>query len=285
LKVFYKVWINSKLGRLIFFLFLLEPISGLVQKEDKATAQSKWAAQGYFFGGYSPLAEINANYFTTSADLLSNFDFTDENIKQQKAVWGAEFDFLYQFNVPYIIGAGFAFTLDIPGELNLKRSSRQEFLNLSYSLASYLLVIKIGQEFYRGKQIFIRGFFEPRIGFGSLSILEEVSGADFGAARTNNTRLKSVAWGVGATLDVMWRLNIRNGVIFGLHADFLSYNNWRGNDPAGNPGRLVSVPLSSNSSEEVLKFLQDGREIPGDQKDAAFLVTVASFYIGYWQAL
>ena len=252
---------------------------------EKTEAQNKWAAQGFFQAGYSPFTEINNNYSNTALDLTSNFDFAGQGVKNQHFLWGAEFDLLYQFRIPYLVGAGFAFTLDSPGSLDVKKQTREEFLKISYSLASYLLHLKLGQEFYRGRNFFIRGFLEPKIGVGRLVISENVSGADFGESRQNTSTLQALAWGLSISIDTIWRFNIRNGMLFGLRAGFTSYNSFRGNDAFGNSGRLIRVPLSNDTSKEVYKFLQDGREIPGDQEDATFLLSEFVAYLGYWQAL
>lgn len=270
---------------LSLYLIIAESFVNNIFADEIPSAEPAWSldvtAQFYF----APRTEITSHYENASYNLETAGTFKLMNISSQNWAAGAQADLFYHYSPLFFMTFGGGFSMDIPGGYVMQRVNSDEYLKESINFSIYMLTAGIGRNLLRTENFYVRGMLKAAFSAATLTRYETVSGPSFGPSRTNITGVRS--WGPGLLLDlqVMYRLNIRNGLLLGVSGGFFSFGSWTGQDANGQEVGLFSVPLSREPSRSVLIYALQNTDIPGDESPASFLFPFTSVYIGYWQAL
>jgi len=270
--------------KIIILIISFSMLHPLFSENDKAISTRKWSAMGSITTGYSKLQDINNHIDTSVYNLTHNYNYIEQEKNHTNILLGGEITFFYHIKIPYLIGLGFSFDLNYPGSFIVKKINSEEYFSSNISLGTYLIKFKVGSEFLRLKNCFLRGFLVFQAGLGRLNIKENVSGSDFGESRENNYELSSHPFGVEFSLDFIYRYNIRNGFVVGASVSTLSFNKWTGSNSLGEEGILLSVPLSNDYSKETFEFYPSP-ENNTNEKTTSFLITEFKLTLGYWQSI
>lgn len=232
-----------------------------------------------------PIPAITESYRSYEQDAKNDSRFARMD-SPPSLLWqaGGFADFMWDIKSPFFIVSGLDILLQLPGGMSFYRGDREEQLNIDYRLNSFVLKLGGGIYMLRSANWYLRGRLNLRFGLGILTFEQSAEGADFGSKRTNITGLSSFGYGVSAEMEIIYRVNPRNGILLGIRGGFLNFSQWSGKDSTGTP---VSLFLSegSGASASRLIFLKDGENPPGDEQEASLIVPEAGFYLGVWQAL